>query len=67
MVEFRYKVEREVQFPMLNYMNSYKKSLREIYKRKQMFGGGQSSTDALSSVATILNREDYNIKSMGVL
>ena len=30
-------------------------------------GGGIVPTGTLSSGATLLNREDYNIKSMGVL
>ena len=37
------------------------------YKVHLLNGGGLASTDALSSGVTILNREDYNIKSMGVL
>ena len=59
MVKFRYKVEREVQFPM--------KYIRGNYKCKQMFGGGIVSTDTLNSEAIMINIGDYNSKSMGIL
>ena len=52
---------------MKKYTSNYIKRLKDIYKYEHMFGGGLASTDALSSGATILNRIDYNIKSMKVL
>ena len=43
------------------------KYIRGSYKCKQLFGGGIVSTDTLNSEAIIINIEDYNIKSMGIL
>ena len=41
--------------------------IRENYKHKQLFGGGIVSTDTLNSEAIIVNIEDYNSVSTGVL
>ena len=43
------------------------KFIRDSYKCEQPFGGGVVSTDTLNSEAIIVNIEDYNSKSMGVL
>ena len=43
------------------------KCIRESYKCKQLFGGGIVSIDTLNSEAIMINIEDYNSKSMGVL
>ena len=42
------------------------KYIRGNYKYKQLFGG-IVSTDTLNSGAIIINIEDYNSKSMGIL
>ena len=42
------------------------KYIRGSYKYKQMFGG-IVSTDTLNSEAIMINIEDYNSKSMGIL
>ena len=44
-----------------------KKMKKKFFEVHLLNGRGLASSDALSSVATILNRIDYNIKSMGVL
>ena len=38
-----------------------------IYKRKQLFGGGLARISALNSEAIMRNIGDYNSKSMGIL
>ena len=44
------------------------KFIRGSYKCEQPFGGGGIvSTDTLNSEAIIVNIEDYNSKSMGIL
>ena len=43
------------------------KYIRESYKCEQLFGGGLVSTDTLNSEAIMINIEDYNSKSMGIL
>ena len=43
------------------------KCIRESYKCEQLFGGGVVSIDTLSSEAIMINIEDYNSKSMGIL
>ena len=44
------------------------KYIRESYKNKQSFGGGGIvSIDTLNSEAIMINIEDYNSKSMGIL
>ena len=43
------------------------KYIRESYKHKQISGGGIVSTDTLNSEAIMINIEDYNSKSMGIL
>ena len=41
--------------------------MTNIYKLHLLNGGGIVSTDTLNSGAIIINIEDYNIKSMGIL
>ena len=43
------------------------KYIRESYKCEQLFGGGLVSTHTLNSEAIMINIEDYNSKSMGIL
>ena len=43
------------------------KYIRGSYRCEQLFGGGVVSTDTLNSEAIMINIEDYNIKSMGIL
>ena len=43
------------------------KCIRESYKCEQLLGGGIVSIDTLSSEAIMINIEDYNSKSMGIL
>ena len=43
------------------------KYIRGSYKYEQLFGGGIVSIDTLNSGDIIINIEDYNIKSMGIL
>ena len=43
------------------------KYIRGSYKSEQLFGGGIVSTDTLNSEAIIVNIEDYNSVSTGVL
>ena len=43
------------------------KFIRGSYKCEQPFGGGIVSTDTLNSEAIIVNIEDYNSVSTGVL
>ena len=38
-----------------------------IYKHKQLFGGGLVRISTLNSEAIMINIEDYNSKSMGIL
>ena len=41
--------------------------MTNIYKLHLLNGGGIVSTDTLNSGAIMINIEDYNIKSMGIL
>ena len=41
--------------------------IRGSYKCEQLLGGGIVSTDTLNSEAIMINIEDYNSKSMGIL
>ena len=44
------------------------KYIRGSYKYEQLFGGGGIvSIDTLNSEAIMINIEDYNSKSMGIL
>ena len=43
------------------------KYIRGSYKCEQLFGGGIVSIDTLNSEAIIVNIEDYNSMSTGVL
>lgn len=43
------------------------KSTKNIHKLHLLNGGGIVSTDTLNSGAIIINIEDYNSKSMGIL
>ena len=43
------------------------KYIRDSYKYGRLFGGGIVSTDTLNSEAIIVNIEEYNSKSMGIL
>ena len=43
------------------------KYIRGSYKCEQLLGGGIVSTDTLNSEAIIVNIEDYNSMSTGVL
>ena len=57
------KINREKKCKIIQ-----KSTIRESYKYEQSFwGGGVVSIDTLNSEAIIINIEDYNSKSMGIL
>ena len=56
------KINREKKCKIIQ-----KSTIRESYKYEQPFGGGIVSIDTLNSEAIMINIEDYNSKSMGIL
>ena len=58
------KINREKKCKIIQKSTKY---LRGNYKYEQLFGGGVVSIDTLNSEAIMINIEDYNIKSMGIL
>ena len=59
------KINREKKCKIIQ-KSTTMKYIRESYKCEQLFGG-LVSTDTLNSEAIMINIEDYNSKSMGIL